>query len=452
VDECPYYFGCGTPSDFIYGNIDPLHRDWSNTANDTYSYYPYQENVVGRITGWDVQDASALIDRTIFYDKIIAKLGDWKDNAALLIGGGQDFQKPLLRYLIFGDLLGLTPRGEPMKFPTGYGKFAAERTKEKVYEPMDFTINEAYAEEAARQGFSDEAIDRLKKATWLNRLAFSKRQLKNLIGEEEVKGGELMENSNFIWANAHGNQHLFGMEGIDLVSAGIGGPIIHGALNQILPIVGGGFMGPGTALMKHVEYSTREVENMDLGPSFLWIESCICGKIDGMYPQVNIGQTCLHAGINALIAAPTESNIAGGYLDPKIAMYDVPLSVWLAYLNTSINAKRGGYPDPHFGYKIYADLCEDLRENDSSIGLALRNARNKYLPEDANWTLWWSPPLIITGNPWYDYEIAQKWSPMAKNMLKNGKSPLLRNKYISFQEYTLFGDPAFNPYEPCNRG
>jgi len=29
---------------------------------------------------------------------------------------------------------------------------------------------------------------------------------------------------------------------------------------------------------------------------------------------------------------------------------------------------------------------------------------------------------------------------------------MLKNKYTSFQEYFLFGDPAFNPYEPCNEG
>ncbi|UCH72423.1 MAG: hypothetical protein JSW62_02430, partial [Thermoplasmatales archaeon] len=61
-----YGWGVGTPSDVIYGNIDPVKYDWSNLAEDLYSDYPFQENIVGRITGFDVQDASALIARGIF--------------------------------------------------------------------------------------------------------------------------------------------------------------------------------------------------------------------------------------------------------------------------------------------------------------------------------------------------------------------------------------------------
>ena len=191
---------------------------------------------------------------------------------------------------------------------------------------------------------------------------------------------------------------------------------------------------------------------MDLGPSFMWWESCVCGKIDGLYPQVTISQSLLHAGLNALIAASTESNIAGGYLEPKKRMYDTPFSVNRAYRNTTYFAEQGEYPDPHFGYKIYTDLCSDLRENDSSIGMAFRNARNNYLPADANWTLWWSPPLIYTGNPLYDYQVTEKWIQMGNAINAQGKTRMLKNKYISFQEYNLFGDPAFNPYEPRNNG
>ncbi|KAA0016328.1 MAG: hypothetical protein FE037_01515, partial [Thermoplasmata archaeon] len=53
VSSFTYAYGLGTPSDFIYGDIDPIYGDYSNLANDTYSYYPYQENIVGRLAGWD---------------------------------------------------------------------------------------------------------------------------------------------------------------------------------------------------------------------------------------------------------------------------------------------------------------------------------------------------------------------------------------------------------------
>ena len=452
VEETQYYVGGGTPSDIIYGNIDPIRYDWSNLAGDKYTDYPIQENIVGRITGWDCQDASALIARTVFYDNIINTLGDWKDNFGLLIGAGQDFQKPLFRYLLFGDILKLTPRGEPMKFNTGYGKICGQRTEEEVVKPMGFNVNSAYDEEAMRDGLSKEALNKIKKVTLLNRLFFHKRQVNNLAGKGNVKGGEIMESCNYIWANAHGNQHQFGMAGTDLIAAGLGGRFVHKILKQFLPVMMGGFMGPGFSLSSIGDYNTRAVGNMKFGPSFMWLESCICGKIDGMYPKANIGQTLLHAGVTSLIASPTGSNIAGGYIEPKTRMYDTPFSVLRSRLKANSDAKKGIYPEPHFGYKIFTDLCTDLKENNVSIGLALRNAKNRYLPEDADWELWWSPPLIKTGNPTLDAEIRNNYYKRVKSTAGGSKGPMLENKYTSYQEYLLFGDPAFNPYEPINEG
>ncbi|HEB37540.1 MAG TPA: hypothetical protein ENI14_02635 [Thermoplasmatales archaeon] len=455
-EECEYAIGAGTPSDVIYGNIDPKPYDWSNTANDTYSYYPYMENIVGRISGWDTQSASALIARTVFYNRIINKLGDWKNTAAVLIGGGQDFRKPAVAYRvvktidkILSPLIGmeLIPRGEPLKYWTGYGEIAAKRTVETVYKPMGFNVVEAYEEEAMREGFSDDAINEIKKVNLKTRLTINKHKLEKIAGEDVVKGGEIFEKSNFIWANAHGNKDVFAMDGSELKTAGTISPLYQ-LIKYGSPLIMGGFLGPGASLSIHGAYNPREVEVMEFGPSFMWLESCICGKIDGLYPKTNIGQTLLHAGITSLIASSTESNIAGGYLEPKKGMYDTPFSVRRAYRNATSNAEKGIYPAPHFGYKIYTDLCNELKEKNATVGLALRDAKNNYLPYDANWTLWWSPPLICT----YNYNLMQKFIDMAKEMNKQGKSKMLKNKYFSFQEYVLYGDPAFNPYEPCNNG
>ncbi len=451
-EKTPYYVGGGTPSDTIYANIDPIPYDWSNLANDVYSTYPYLENIVGRITGWDAQDASALIARTIFYQRLLKNLNQWKNNFGVLVGGGQDFQKPLLRYLIFGDLLKITPRGEPMKYPTGYGKICTMRTVDTIVEPMGFTTLLATNEQAMRKGLSEDALTKIKHITLLNKLFFSKTQVRRLIGEGKVIGGQIMENSNFIWANAHGNQHMFGMAGTELTAAGFGGPVTYNILKTILPIVGGGFIGPGGSLSAQGDYTTRSITGMNFGPSFMWLESCICGKIDGVTAKESVGQALLHAGVTSLIASPTGSNIGGGYLEPKNRMYDTRLSVLSAYIRNMKNAKRGIYPEPHFGYKMYTDLCMDLKENNVSIGLAFRNAKNNYLPADADWELWWSPPLISTGDALLDFEMNRQHADRVKNTAQGGKGPMLENKYISFQEYLLFGDPAFNPYEPINNG
>lgn len=453
-DDTPYYNGGGTPSDVQYGNIDPVRYDWSNLAGDVYSEYPFIENIVGRITGWDAQDAIALALRSIFYNELINNLDVWKDNFGLLVGGGQDFQKPLIRYLIFGDILKIVKRGEPMKLFTGYGEMTYKRTAHEVVEPLGFNLQGALYEEAANRGLSEETLNQVKKNNLLNKLFFIKLQVRKLVGEGSVKGGNIIKSSNFLFVNGHGNQHLFGMSGNDIVSSGLGGPIIKAFLMQTVVPIMGGFIGPGRNLADAGEYTTRAVSDMDLGPSFMWLESCICGKIDGLYPKVNIGQSFIHAGLVSLIASPTGSNIGGGYLEPKNTKYDLPLQVFLKYLKAKNQWKKGIFPDAHFGQRIYEDLTSDLRKNNVSIGLALRNAKNDYLKADAPWELWWSPPLnICTGSALLDIEMAKNnFADLYKSTASKGKGTMMESKYVSFQEYILFGDPALNPYEPCNEG
>jgi hypothetical protein len=453
-DDTSYFNGGGTPSDIQYGNIDPVRYDWSNLAGDVYSKYPCVENIVGRITGWDAQDAIALELRSIFYNKLINNLDVWKDNFGLLVGGGQDFQKPLIRYIIFGDILKMVKRGEPMKLFTGYTEMTYERATDQVVEPLGFNLQGALYEEAANRGLSEETLNQVKNNNLINKLFFIKLQVRPLVGEGSVKGGEIIKTSNFIFVNGHGNQHLFGMGGNEIVASGLGGPLMKTFLMQTMVPILGGFMGPGGNLANAGEYNTRAVSDMDLGPSFMWLESCICGKIDGLYPKVNIGQSFIHAGLASLIASPTGSNIGGGYLEPKNTKYDFPLQVLLKYIKAKNQWKKGIFPDAHFGEKIYEDLTSDLRKNNVSIGLALRNAKNNYLEADADWELWWSPPLnICTGSLLLDIEMAKNnFADLYKSTASKGKDTMMESKYVSFQEYILFGDPALNPYEPCNEG
>ncbi len=197
IQDMGYFWGCGIPSDFIYSDIDPNPGDWSNHAPDLYSAstekYPEQENVIGRITGWDTQDASALIDRTIFYDRIINGLGDWKDQAAVMLGGGNDFQEPLVRYKVLGEMLGIIKgHGEPMKLTTGASVINGQ-TMTHIVEGLGYDTTYIRENEAAYQGFSNEAIREMKTANILNRLLFSPRQLRTQIGADIVRGKEVQE-------------------------------------------------------------------------------------------------------------------------------------------------------------------------------------------------------------------------------------------------------------------
>jgi hypothetical protein len=451
TDDTPYYAGGGTPSDVLYGNIDPKQYDWSNIANDIYSEteekYPFIENIVGRITGWDSQDADALILKSVYYNDLTSKRDTWKNNFGLLVGGGQDFQKPLIRYLIFGDILKMIKRGEPMKAFTGYAEMTYKRASLKVVEPLGFNLQGALYEEGMVKGLSENTLSEIKSSNLLNRALFEKWQVRRIAGEGKVKGTEIFESSNYLFVNGHGNQYLFGVAGNDIVASGLGGPLVKAMLTQTLVPIAGGFVGPGGDLAALGDYCTRTVSNMNLGPSFMWLESCICGKLDGQYSRSNIGQSLLHAGIASLIASPTGSNIGGGYLEPKKTKYDLPLQTYFKYIKAEGQWKRGNFPDAHFGEKIYEDTCSNLEKFNYSVGLALRNAKNSYLKADAPWLLWWSPPLdISTGGLLVDQ------ADLYRTTASKGLSPMLESKYVSFQEYILYGDPAFNPYEPCNEG
>jgi len=424
----------GTPSDVIYGNIDPT-PGWENQQDDVISDYPFVENIVGRITGWDAQDASALVTRTIFYEDIINRLGDWKNKATVQTGCGLDFAKPLVLMKI-AEALGTTEHvaagyEEPIKWPTGCTKFAGDGLQKLALEPMGFDVKRDTNFQAMRTGLSDEAINKLKVANVLNLLLLSRLQLKLTIGEKRVSGGADQEASNFIFINGHGDKPLYTVANVALSGLGLGyGPFLPALLQIVARVTHLG--GPGASIGVGL-FNVRAVEKMDFGPSFMWFESCLVGAIEDRHPQTCISQAYLHAGMNALIASPTPTSAPGGYLEPY-RPYSTILGTIRGYIKAKLDSLRGIYPEHHFGEKIYEDMLHELKFDDSTVGLAFRNAKNKYLPEDADWTIYWTPPLGMRGRG----ETEGKTFP--------------DNKFTCFQEYCLYGDPAFNPYEPCNLG
>jgi hypothetical protein len=83
-------------------------------------------------------------------------------------------------------------------------------------------------------------------------------------------------------------------------------------------------------------------------------------------------------------------------------------------------------------------------QHDNSTGLALRNAKNEYLAKDANTTFLWTPPLVTSGCPLIDKMIQESFTAP----YEPGK--YLDKKYHCLHEFNLYGDPAFNPYQPEN--
>jgi len=454
-------YGTGCPSDFIYGNIDPEtyfmqpHIGKEDTENDLYSTsdYPEVENIVGRITGWDVQDASALIARTVFYENIIEKMGDWKDNAVVMSGAGLEFQK----LPIFNTIYNILGQHEPMKFPTGEQHFLNMRTSGNL-EEGEFNVEVAERGQAQRVGYTDEALWEIKHDGILNRLFFPRSLVKRAQGFESInslfdldwwresfsdqsgiKGGELQENSNIILSNSHGI--WFGFEHGDCMLHYMGGPpILYQILGRFIPLVGG-FRSPLDSIGG---YNVRSVSNMELGPSVLFVEGCGSGKIDSVHPENTISNTYLHSGVNAYIS-PTTYSAIGGYLEPrpKWPLLDEGVGLGIVgYLKAALNARRGSYPPVHFCGVIFEKSYQSLIEDNVDIGTALRNAKNEFLPEEADVTYLWTPPLDgSTDTPTYTMTAAG-----------SGGDRVIVEKYCTIYQLNLLGDPAFNPYEPCNEG
>ena len=129
-----------------------------------------------------------------------------------------------------------------------------------------------------------------------------------------------------------------------------------------------------------------------------------------------------------------------GYLEPGL-IFD-GFGAW-GLINATLNLKiKEEYPHPHFGAVIAEDFIVDIVEKDNTTGLALRNAKNMYLAKDANSSFLWTPPLISTGCPFIDAQIYESISPQ----FEYGK--YLDKKYHCLHEFNLYGDPAFNPWNP----
>jgi len=430
-----YMMGFALPSDFIYGNID---HDYNDPENDTETYWPFQENIVARLTGRDIQDLSALIARTIFYDKIIDDIGAWKDNALVSTGCGLEFQNlPLITrisHLVYGG------RGEPTKFPTGESTFINMKINDIMsegYEHTKSTFNTA----SQREGFSKEDIDLIKQAGFLNKILFPEKTVMLISSDTHVTGDEDQKNSNLIFVFAHGFYNIYEHGDILMDARGFPGVTIFA---RIYPPASSGLNSKGT-------FDVRNVEHMDLGPSVIFVVSCITGRTDGIMGYNTLSQTYLHAGVNSYIGA-TRVTADPGYLEPRPLPGGLGFGT-IAFVKTLWNyLLKQEYPDFHFGAVIAEDFILDLIENDHSTGLALRNAKNKFLPKDANSTFLWSPPLgFTTGEQWLD-DILSESMDQPQSDSEFTETRVLGKKYVAFHEFTLYGDPAFNPYQPSNNG
>lgn len=387
--------GFGLPNDFIYGNIDPNFYD---LENDEFTDCPFMENMVGRIVAWDAEDCSALIARTLFYNKIIDKLGSWKNSATIQTCASIESRYVSILTPILNSMLDL-PTEEATKWPTGETLFVNLKLTENL-ENGGYDVKNTFLTASQRTGFKD-----LAEYTKRSQILFP-HFMEAISGENIVEGGENQENSNFIYALGHGMYYLCEMG--DLMVDSKGFPPISWFSRFFAS------KGMRSGFSMHGAYTVRHVENMDFGPSTMFLQSCITGRIDGLLPENCLTQAYLHAGMNAIVAPTRHQGIVFPGITPN--EFTKNLITYIA---------KNEYPDLHFGSLIAEDYMQSLNEN-TTVGMAFKTAKNNYLQKDSQ----------------FNFRIGSK--------LTAKKEPNMDLKNACHRVWILYGDPAFNPYQPIH--
>jgi hypothetical protein len=222
----------------------------------------------------------------------------------------------------------------------------------------------------------------------------------------------------------------------------LGGPILfYQIITRILET------GLRTPLDQLGSYSVRDVSEMDMGPSVMLVEGCGSGKIDGIHPQNSLAIAYLHAGVNAYIS-PTTLSAFYGALEPRPNFNGGVGFGIVGYLQAAINARKGVYPDIYFNQFMFEHMVLNMAKKDITIGEALRNAKNVYLYDQMDITFRWTPPLSVVSN--IPQDLLDEIDDSMKSTAQDMTYPV--EKYCTIFQINLLGDPAFNPYEPCNEG
>jgi len=148
-------------------------------------------------------------------------------------------------------------------------------------------------------------------------------------------------------------------------------------------------------------FYVANVKDMKMGPSVIFASSCVTGRIDRLHPYNTISQTYIHAGANAYIGA---SRLSFGWASITGSGSG---EIYGSYLGLLMYGYMTGYKYDRNGGLITDD------GSDLPMGAALMMAKNKY-----------TEAYGATTDAHAD----------------------------TVEEFYLFGDPAFNPYEPNHDG
>jgi len=315
------------PGDIVYSDID---ADLDNPPYDLNEANPSLELADGRITGFNVQDVSALLCRTFFYSEIIENMAGpengadprlceyWKNSAFSAIGT------------------------EP---PVGATMSAAKKLG-MVWEDAGFKVGDVAWSPATGSESSRQA------AAWY------------------------YESANFVYICSHGFFYWYVPTGIRTYyyrETGAGGA-----------------------------FDVAHVKLMNFGPSVIWTDSCVTGRIDGLQMYNCLSNAFLHSGFNCYF---------GGTRSMWGTMVPMPDQYSGEKFGSLIAIYLYGYMT---GYMWESQSIQPAPVKDVSTGVALMLAKNYFVVTQG------------TDGPGENDD--------------------------TIEEVILHGDPAFNPYEPNHEG
>ena len=189
---------------------------------------------------------------------------------------------------------------------------------------------------------------------------------------------QLYESSNFIYICAHGFYYWYV-------------PTASRSYSKMFDFEGGG------------AFDVAHVKLMNFGPSVAMIESCVTGRIDGLYSYNLLSNAFLHSGMNTYIGA---TRLSWG------ALFPIPD----AESGEGLGALMSIYFYGHLTGYVYdkSDDMTDYQPSNLSVGAAFMLARNEFMESEGT-----------DGGGVND---------------------------DTYEEFLLHGDPAFNPYETNHEG
>ncbi|MDD5502425.1 MAG: C25 family cysteine peptidase [Candidatus Thermoplasmatota archaeon] len=356
--------GEGIPGDVFYATVDPNLVGFEYNPNvamlDSSGEPMTGELAVSRITGYDAQDASALIARSNFYARYLAGYA-----GQLNVNTDPVNEQTGYSLTNFGDLAYVGLGSEPP-------------IESEVGTVAELITAFARAGMRSTAGTGDLAALALPLPVLGGLMNAGVKTLDN---SGRQGAGTTWESSNFIWMVVHGFWYWFCPDAMQSLAPNAAG-ISSGAYG-------------GTA------FDVSRTKYMTMGPSVMFFDSCITARTDGLKAYNTLSTAFMHAGVNAYVGGTR--SMYGPALNSPVLPIPYPM--------LDKDAKLGSYMAKVFFSRLAGYIVSDVHTEalaigvwpcDMDIGHAMLLARNDYAAQTglkADDTICTMSAVVLYGDP-----------------------------------------------------